>query len=88
MIHYEFSFDVREGLLGFIERLELGGLEYCPTWTRGQRRRHLWLVDYAQTAAAKSRKDQHGKGGFFDRCTQERINRLPADVRERIGRRS
>lgn len=85
-IRYEVYYDVREGLLSKLERIELGGLTFCPTWTRQERPRSVWLVDYAQERESEHHADKYQNGGFFDRCREERIARLPESVRQAIGR--
>jgi hypothetical protein len=85
-IRYEVSYDVREGLLSTLERIELGGLSFCQEWTKKDHPRHLWLVDYAQERESDNHADKYGHGGFFDRCTQERLSRLPENICRRIAR--
>jgi hypothetical protein len=76
------DYDVREGLLCKLERIELAGWHFTESWTKGDR--HLWLVDYAQEKESGDHADQFGRGGFYDRCKQERLDRLPEEVRQRL----
>jgi hypothetical protein len=86
MTHIQVNYDVREGLLSTIERIHLSGtVSFCQKWTKLNRRRHIWLVDYQQEHESENHRDKYDDGGYFDRCRDERAARLPADIREAIG---
>lgn len=85
-VRRHFDYDIREGLFSQLMTISLSGWQYADTWTKGEHQRHLWLLDYGQEYSAESEPEFRKRCTFYDRCTQERIDRLPADVRQRIGR--
>lgn len=84
-MQFHVAYDIREGMLCNLERLELGDMTFCLQWTVQKHPARLWLVDFHQTDLGHGRSDEHSPGGYYDRCRDERLRRLPATVLRNIG---